>query len=599
MRGDSLQYYEFGPFRFDPAERELTRDGKTVSLTPKASQALLLLLQNHGRLVTKETLVETVWPNTFVEDSTLSQNIFTLRKALGEGGDGRPYIETATRRGYKFVGAVREVREDSSDAAKTEAATATPAAADTVITDGAKPEISLAALPLINNSSNPNAEYLAYGIPETIISSLSQIPQLRVMASSTVFHFREPNADAQEIGRKLGVGAVLVGKIFQLKDRLIVRMELVDVAHGWQIWGKHYNREASDILEIEEDIANEVSKSLELRLTGAQQKQLHNRYFSENAEAHQFYLRGRYYWNKHNRKDYEQSIEYYKLAVEIDPNYALAYSGLADSYVRLDFYGVREPSELMSEAKAAALRAVQLDGVLAETHTSLASVKLIYDRDWDEAESSFKKAIRLNPKYSPAHQWYSHYLLAIGRTDESLKESKLAVELDPLDPYSNLQLGWHYLYTRRFEEAVIQLRRTLDIDPNFWAAHVLLAETYGRQGSYSEALGVLSGIRHLEDVPISQGLLGCLHARNGDEEAARQVLDELKEQMKQNYIPPYGLALIYTGLDEKDQAFEWLEKACEVRNEWVCWMKVNPEFDNLRVDPRYPELLQRIGLPNP
>ncbi|MCA1626804.1 MAG: winged helix-turn-helix domain-containing protein, partial [Acidobacteria bacterium] len=423
--------YEFGPFRLDAAEQLLLRDGVPVPLTPKVFETLVVLVENSGRVVEKEKLMEQVWPGTFVEEGNLSVTIFMLRKALGEDAVERRYIETVPKRGYRFTAPVRKMRrgdqlgdQSGSRAAAGESASfldatvieppsspghsnakfphesATLSRTTRALKDSssslsssqsirrarAKTIDSLAVLPLVNGSDDPNAEYLSDGITESIINSLSQLPQLRVMSRSTVFRYKGREVDPQEVGRDMSVRAVLTGRVLQLGDRLIIRTELVDVADGWQLWGEQYNRNPADILAVQEEISQEISAKLRLKLSGEQKQRLTKRH-TGSAEAYQTYLKGRYYWNKRTHEGIRKGIEYFTEAIKLDPNYALAYAGIADSYALLGAieYSALPPHEAMQKAREAALRALAIDDTLAEAHASLAYVR-IYDWNWTEAE---------------------------------------------------------------------------------------------------------------------------------------------------------------------------------------------------------------------
>jgi TolB-like protein/Tfp pilus assembly protein PilF len=589
-----IRHYRFGPFSLNVEEHLLLRDGEPVLLTPKAFETLVVLVENCARVVLKDELMKEVWPDTFVEESTLAQNIFTLRKTLGRNANGRQYIETYPRRGYRFVETVSEAGAGGGSVPGAE-----PPGAGAEEGDGggsqAKTIESLAVLPLVNENADPRVEYLSDGITESIINSLSQLPRLRVMARSIVFRYRGREADPQEVGRELQVRAVMLGRILNLDDRLIVRTELVDVEDGSQLWGAQYNRDLSDIFDVQEKIAEQISEKLRLKLTGEEQQRL-ARHYTDNTEAYQLYLRGRYHLDKRTAKAYGRAIEYFQQAIDLDPAYALAYSGLADAYTLFEYYGLRRPDETMPKAKAAALRAVELDDTLAEGHTSLGCVRLVYDHDWDGARRAFERALELSPKYAHAHHWYSHYWLSVGRIEESLAASKRALELEPLDLSINLHLGVHYIYARQYEEAIEQIRMTVDMDGNFFFARVYLGMAYAHVGDFARAAEELRQASLIEDNPPALGFLGYVYACWGKTAEAREILDELKERLESGYVPPYDIGIIHAGLGERNEAFSWLEKAYEVRNEWMGWIKVAPEFDGLRPDPRFTELLKRMGL---
>ena len=353
----------------------------------------------------------------------------------------------------------------------------------------------------------------------------------------------------------------------------------------------------TDIFAIESDIAKAIADTLQVKLTGLEQHAIVNRP-TENTEAHDLYLKGRFYWNKRTVDALKKSIEYFNQAIEKDPNYALAYTGLADCYLSLGFSfdaGSLSPSEAIPKAKAAALKALEMDDTFAEAHTSLAFMKLNYDWDWSGAEKEFKRAIELNPNYDNAHHWYSHYLTAMGQTEESLAESKRALALDQLGLIINVHLGWHYFYARQYDLAIEQFRRTLEMDPNYGLTHWYLGMTYGQKAMFAEAITELRQAKEL--LPGNVGVeadMGHAYAVSGNREEAQKVVDELKELSKRRYISSYHIALVYTGLGERDQAFEWLEKAYKERSDLLVYLKVEPRLDSLRSDLRFKKLVERI-----
>jgi TolB-like protein/Tfp pilus assembly protein PilF len=594
MSNEASHTYEFGPFLLDPSRRLLLREGKPVSLTAKAFDTLQLLIKNKERIVEKEELLKGIWPDTFVEEATLAQNIFTIRKTLGQTPDGHQYIVTVPKRGYRFVGTVRELQKQPVSVEEGQPPAAGPSGGD----EKTKSEQqSLAVMPLVNMSDDPNAEYLCDGITENVINSLSQLHELRVVARSTVFRYKGGEIDPQEVGRELNVTAVLAGRVQLMCEQLIVKAELVDVANGWQLWGEQYARKLSDIFEVQDEIAKHISASLRLRLTTEEQNQL-ARHHTENAEAYRLYMEGRYHWNKRTDESLKKAIKCFEHAINIDPNYALAYSGLADAYVSFDFHGLLPPWETMPKAKAAARRAIIIDSSLAEAHTSLACVKLIYDRDWATAEKEFKRALELNQNYAHGHNWYSQYLMATGQIEESFKESMIALSLDPFDIGTNLHLGWHYLHAREYDKAIKQLTKVIDLDPHFYLAHLLLGMAYEQRGRFSEALAEFQEARVLEDSPVLLGFLGYTYAALGNKSEAVELLNELQERAKRSYVPPYSMALIYSCLQDQDKAFESLDEAYSDGNQWLTWLKIAPEFDSLRTDPRFATLLRRLNLKN-
>ncbi|HSB10793.1 MAG TPA: protein kinase [Blastocatellia bacterium] len=457
---------------------------------------------------------------------------------------------------------------------------------------------SLAILPLINASGDPDAEYLSDGITESIINNLSQLPKLRVMASSTVFRYKGKDVRPQRIGQELGVRAALTGRVVQRGDHLIIKTELVDTEDGSHLWGEQYNRELSDIFTIEDEISKEISDKLRLKLSGAQKKQLTKRY-TENTAAYQHYLKGRFYWNKRTEEALKKGIEYFQQASEIDPGYALAYAGLADSYNILASYSALAPKDAFTISKAAASRALELDDKLAEAHASMAFVKFGYDWDWAESERGFKQAIKLNPGYAWAHNWYAVMLAALGRFEEAFQEINRAQQLDPLSLPINTNLGWLLYLARRFDEAVEQYLKTIDLDEGFGLAHRRLAQTYEHMRMKTEAVAefqkalAVSG----EDVELLSAR-GHFFAVVGETDKAREVLDRLDALAACRYVPSYLIARIYRGFGDDDLVFEYLHRACDERYGYLAYLKVDPIFESIRQDPRFEALVQRVGLPS-
>ncbi|MEK6303646.1 MAG: protein kinase [Acidobacteriota bacterium] len=455
---------------------------------------------------------------------------------------------------------------------------------------------SLAVLPLINASGDPDAEYLSDGITESIINSLSQLPKLRVMARSTVFRYKGRDVDGKQVGHDLGVRAVLSGRVLQRGEQLIIKVELVDAIDGSLLWGEQYNRQLEDIFTVEEEMSREISEQLRLKLSGAQKKQLTKRY-TENTEAYQHYLKGRFHWAKRTEEAMKRGIEHFQQAIESDPVYALAYAGLADSYNLLASYSMLASSDAFPRAKAAATRALELDESLAEAHTSMSFVKFGYDWDWAGAESGFKRALELNPSYPMAHQWYSVMLAAMGRFEESFAHGKRALELDPLSlPISTL-VGWLYHLARDYDRAIAQYKSTIELDAGFALAHRRLGQSYEQKQMYAEALDAFQKAEDLagEDVELLSAR-AHLYGLLGEREKAEAALENLQVTSKRKYVPAYLVARAYAGMGEVDLVFEWLEKAFVERYGYLAYLNVEPLFDGVRSDPRFVELVHRVGL---
>jgi len=458
-----------------------------------------------------------------------------------------------------------------------------------------RPIDSIAVMPFVNAGQDQNAEYLSDGITETLINRLSQIPSLRVMSRSAAFRYKGKESDAKTVGKELNVRTVLKGEVKQIGDQISIDVELIDTSDDHQIWGDQYVRKFADILAIQREIAQEISGKLRLKLSGAEQQQL-TKNFTESADAYQLYLKGRFYWNKRTEESYQKAIDYFQQAIDKDPNYALAYTGLADAYSFLSGQGIRAPTEVFPLAKDAASRAMALDDSLAEAHCSLGYIKLYYDWDWNGAAQEYRRAIELNPNYATAHHGYAYYLASMERTEEAIAEIKKAQELDPLSLIINTDHGEFYYFARRPDQAIEQLRKALDLDSSFVRAHFLLARAYAQKGQCNQAIEEFQRAKALDAKVEMLGGLGQGYASCGRKDEARRVLNELLELSKQHYVSPHWIASIYAGLGERDAAFEWLNKAVELRFGPLIYLKVNPIWDNLRSDPRFQILLSRVGL---
>jgi eukaryotic-like serine/threonine-protein kinase len=456
---------------------------------------------------------------------------------------------------------------------------------------------SIAVLPFENATADPNTEYLSDGITESIINSLSHLPKLRVMARSTVFRYKGQIPDPQKVGNDLNVRAVLTGRVVQRGDSLIIGTELVDVANGWRIWGEQYNRKLADVVVVQEEIAHEISERLRLSLTGDEKKRLTKKP-TLDAQAYQDYLRGQFYWNKRTADGVKKGIEYFQRAIERDPGYALAYVGLADSYNILGFYAYAAPREVFPRAKAAALRALEIDGTLTQARASLAYGRLYYDWDWSAAEREFKEVIERNPMYATGRLYYGNYLTVMGRFTEAAGQFAKARELEPLSLIINNSVGWTLYFARQYEEAVEALRRTLEIDAHFGRTHAMLGQSYLQLGRLQEAISEFQSASELTGAsPLYHAMLGHAFAVTGDFSEAHKVLSHLQEQAAQSYVSAYCFAEIYLGLGDRDQAIAWLEKAYEERARTLVMLNVEPELDPVRSDTRFHSLLGRMNFP--
>ena len=462
---------------------------------------------------------------------------------------------------------------------------------------GRSPITGIAVLPFENASNEPNTEYLSEGISEALINSLSELQQLRVIARPTAFHYKRKDVEPRRVGRELGAAAVLTGKVRQMQDALSVQVDLVDTATGAQIWGARYDRKIADLVAIKQAIAQEVTGKLKLKLSGEEQRRLVKR-DSTNAEAYQFYLRGRYFWNKRTSDGIKQAIEHFQQSVERDPNFALGYVGLADSYTGLTFYNFAAPHEAMPKAKESAIKALTLDDTLAEAHATLAHILINYDWNSSAAEKEFKRSIELNPEYATAHQWYAiHFLTATGRLEEAVQEMKKALELDPASLVMNTFMGATLSYTGRYDEAIDQCRRTIQMDPNFAVAHWHLGLAYEQKQLLDEAIEEFRKAISLSGgSPLMKAALARAYAKAQKTHEANEMLNELNELAKRQYASAYELATIYVALGNNEEAFQLLAKAYAEHSFHLVNLNVSPHFKSVRSDPRFQDLVQRLGL---
>jgi TolB-like protein/Tfp pilus assembly protein PilF len=578
----------FGPFCLNEDEQVLLRDGCLVPLPPKVLSTLLALIRRKGQVVEKEILLEETWPNEFVEEGNLAQHIFILRRALGEGSNGPKYIETVFRRGYRFLPAV----------VQTPATAVTNRLANDEAPVNSPSDVRLlAVLPFMNISGDPDLEHLSDGLTECIINILSQLPELRVMARNSVFRYKGKDFDAREVGRDLGVHNVLVGTMDSRDDRIVLNIELIDVAGGWQLCGTTYKRKFSEILETQDEMANEIATKLQIDLKGVEERRRFRSY-TDNPEAFRTYLRGRYHWNKYTHKGLEKAIEYFRQAIEIDPAYALAYAGMADSHFRLACQYLA-PRVTVPKARAAVMRALEIDPTLPEAHASLGLIKLRYDWDWPGAENKLKQAIALNPSYSTAHHWLGSCFQSQQRFDEALHHFSLAQDLDPLCLQITVTWGMCLWAMRLYDEALKKLREALEMDPNHYPTHLGLALVHGQLGNFSEAFAEFKKAGQMDDSPTIVGFLGHMYGVSGKREEANDALKEIQKQRSERYASAYCVALIFAGLSENDLALEWLERAYEDHDDHLSWgLASDPRLDPLRDTPRFVQLMNRVGLAN-
>jgi DNA-binding winged helix-turn-helix (wHTH) protein/TolB-like protein/Flp pilus assembly protein TadD len=637
----TINFYEFGPFRIDTVKRRLLRSGAIVPLTPKAFDTLLVLVGHSGQIVEKDYLMEQVWPGIAVEENNLTQNISALRKALGERREAPQYILTVPGSGYRFIADVRGAVAGNDLSAKSIGPDANEDAEYRALisfTEASQPNrrgrwrIGIAALLVIavglagagyrvarrarGASAAPNTqiksiavlpfkpltageadEFLGLGMADALITKLSSIKQITVRPTSAILRYANSDIDPITAGNALEVNTLLDGRVQKVGDRIRVTVQLIRTSDGAPLWAGKFDEKYTDVFSLEDRISEEVVQALLPALTGTQKKEL-AKHYTEDTEAYQSYIKGRYYWNKRDQDGLSKAIGYFENAILKDPNYALAYAGLADSYATLGVVEDQSSKDLMPKARSAALRALELDDELAEAHASLGYVKHRYEWDWAGAEKEFKRALELNDDYAAAHQWYGWYLISETRFDEAQAEFRRAEQIDPLSLYTNLTAGIPYYFLGQYESAAAQYKKVIEMDPNFWLAHRWLAKTFEQQHKYDEAIAEFQTVIKLHGGNMAQApALGCVYALAGRQSEARQVLAELLRLEKQKYVSPYNVAMIYATLGDNDQSLAWLGKDLKERGADLVFLRVERRFDALRSDPRFADLIKQVGIP--
>jgi TolB-like protein/DNA-binding winged helix-turn-helix (wHTH) protein/Tfp pilus assembly protein PilF len=648
--------YEFGEFRLETSERLLLRNGNPIPLTPKAFETLLVLVRSGGHLVEKEELLKQVWPDAFVEDANLARNIWALRKALGDADGEHRYVETVPKLGYRFVAPISELGDPQNSVViqrrlrarivtteeelPNEPDIALPArlvheerrlsladpethrrsvakisllviaglvAASIIIfliVHNSRSKLStraiesIAVLPFSNLTNDPELDYLSDGITENLINRLSQASHLKIIAHSSVFRYKGKEFDPREVGRALGVQALLVGRVTQRGDELAVSSELINVNDGSHLWGDHRERKIADLRFLQEELAKDVSDSLRLQFKSDEQKEYAKSY-TDDAEAYRNYLRGRYFWNKRTEAGVQKGIEYFQKSVERDPTYPLAYAGLADSYIMMANWRFAPSADAYQKARAAALRALELDPHLAEAKTSLAYTTLLYEWDWNNAEKLFKEAIALNPNYASAHHFYSICLLTAGRHEEALAEIQRAQELDPLSLIITSVHGWIHYENRQFDQATNYFSKTLEMDPQYVPALLDLGACYLRLGDTQKAMDEFQKARAAGgDTSRILADLAQGDALAGQKASAYKILEQIEQPSNGRFVSSWDLSFVYAALGDKTRAIELLEKATDEKVGWVVSLGVEPGFDSLRAEPRFQRLTERVGIPS-
>ncbi|HXN72988.1 MAG TPA: protein kinase [Candidatus Acidoferrales bacterium] len=456
---------------------------------------------------------------------------------------------------------------------------------------------SIVVLPFANMSSDPENEFFADGITEEIINAFAQIPELRVVARTSAFSFKGKQVDLRTVGESLNVTTVLEGSVRKSGNRLRVTAQLINVADGYHLWSERYDRALKDIFEVQDEISKTIANRLKVTLTGERQEPL-VKAGTTNLEAYQLYLKGRFNVNKRTPDGFSESVGYFQQAIEKDPAYAMAYTGLAEAYTQLAFMNVFPPKELMPKAKAAAVKALELDGTLADPHVALGYASFGYDWDWVAAEKHFERAYALNPRALTYHIYFAMYLTSLGRFEEALALANRAVELDPASPSASHLISVHYFMARNFDRSIQECHRTLEMAPDLFLAYVVLAQSYAGKGMYREAMAEVDKVPAMfRSIPGVAGLRGYVHGLLGERSEAQQIIEQLKAVSKQRYVPGFYIALAYAGLGDNDQAFAWLEKSVEERFVRLAYFAKEPLWDPIRSDPRFVELVRRVGIP--
>jgi len=603
--GNANKVFEFGPFRLDANSKLLSREGELIALPPKVLETLLILVENAGELVDKETLLSRVWPDTFVEENNLAQNISVLRRTLNDNGS--PYIETVPKKGYRFVAPVASSSAQPPHPRPTivrrwrwaaVAMAVAAALALSLVLLTRRPVLeSIAVLPLQNLSGDPQQDYLADGITELLTSSLSRIGSLRVISRTSAMQYRATKKKAPEIARELRADALLEGSLMRSGGRVRVVVQLIRGATDQHLWSQVYERDLTDAADLQLEIARAIAHQARLELTDAQKGQL-TRHASVNRAAFEEYLRGRHAWNKRSPENIKKAISHFQTAIDLDAAYAPAYAGLADAYNQLctHLIGEQPPNQIRPLAVAAAAKAISIDPDLAEAHASLGFAKM-YDWDWQTAEKELRRAIELSPSYGPVRIWYASFLSQHQRHEEAIAQAHHAADLDPLSLIVRTQVGWMYTHAGQFDKAMQYFQDVLQKDPNYLWAQWQMGQAYLYTGMYAEAIALLeTSAGTSKRTPAIFGTLGAAYARAGRKADAEKILQELREMSKHRYVSPHAFTWVYLGLDDADKSFEWLEKEFDERSNSVAWHGVWHMLDKYRSDPRYLDLMRRIGL---
>jgi DNA-binding winged helix-turn-helix (wHTH) protein/TolB-like protein len=624
MKGHEGAVYRFGPFLLVPSERMLLHDGAPVALAGKPFDLLVALVSQAGHLVTKDELLQQVWPGFVVEEVNLSVNMSAIRKALARSPDAADWIETVPRQGYRFKGTVEVddvatlhstglsgVRTAEPPAApspaspkrtvRQQARLALGAAALVLVAwlgwrtfDLAAPYAAVAVMPFA--ADTPANAHLADGIAEEAINALTRAPTLRVAPRASAFRLR--GADPVEAGRRLDAPAVVTGSLARDGERLTLQVELVDVERAAQVWSSRYEVGLAELPTLQRRVVEDLARSLRVRPAAGNDEKRLAQGPTLNAEAYQAYLQGRYLWNQRSEAELRRAVAHFLRAIELDPSFALAYAALADTYTTLGYLSHDAPAATFPVARPYALKAIELDPSLSQAHAALAYIRFYFDWDWAGASEAFRRAIELNPSDPVAHQWHAVFLLAAGRTGSGMDEVRKAQRLDPLSLGINTDVGFHHYYNGRYADAIAQLHSVLGMKRDFGLAQLWLARSYLEVGRLDESLAATASAEATApEWPVLVAARGYTLGVMGRTDEARAVRDEMETLSGRRFVTAYGMALVHAGLGDKAQAFMWLEKAFAERSHWLVWLRLDPRWKTLRGDPRFTALVDRMKYP--
>jgi TolB-like protein/DNA-binding winged helix-turn-helix (wHTH) protein/Tfp pilus assembly protein PilF len=615
----------FGVFEFDQRTGELRKHGLRIKLQGQPVDVLLMLLERPGEVVTREELQKRLWAaDTFVDfEHSLNAAIKRLRAALGDSADSPRFVETLARRGYRFIAPVSQPAEtqpadtpapqSQRPAGRRRAVLLATLAFALVLLAAVALNVrgmrdafragsdsgairSLAVLPLANLSGDADQDYFVDGMADALRQRLESIRALRVISRTSSMHYRESSKPLPEIARELNVDGIVEGSVLRSGDRVRITVQLIRVANNSRLWGNSYDGDLRDVFALQGEVAGRIVDEIRVKLAPPDRARLAD-VRTSSPDAYLAYSKGRFFWNKRTHEDIKKAILEFQQAIAKDPNYALAYDGLADCWVALGWYAYLSPVETFPHARSAVNKALSLDDSLAEAHTTLAFVSLYYDRDWSKAEREFRRAIDLNPNYANGHHWYAEYLSLVGRHEQAIAESERARELDPLSNIINTWVGSRYFFARQYDKAIEQYRNAVEMDPSFVPAHLVLGQAYEQKGMLPEAIAeleravTLSGRR-----PVYLASLAHAYGLAGKRTQALKLLQDLKAMSQRIFVSSYDLALAHLGMGEKAEALALLGQAVDERSPRVAFLRVEPRLDRLRADARFTALMSRVAM---